>query len=928
MKKKRAILVLLAVIAVAGFSACDNPWWPEKDQGTLNYNANGGTGTVPKPQTASLRSTIRVASQNGLTRNGYNFYGWNTRADGTGTNYVVGAAYTVNGDATLFAKWVADGTTGPNIPNNTNAPGTYDPGTGNPANPQANSGPPYKVTYMAGNYSYAAGSSPPKDTKNYPIGDDVPVLGAGSLVLEGYTLVGWGSLGGPLYKTGKTFKITADTVLYPEWVKISEDLVIIEEELFATEARFYGYDPDDKNLEKSVTITNNTGNDLAPLYLSHLSGNLDKFILHTDGYDDFNKSVNFRARATDADKLKEGSFATGIIKNGDSVIFKITAKGGMDVGDYFIKCSINDKPDGSGKIGATFYMSFQVNAIPLKVEVTDKTYTNPGNVLTPIVSDNSAKPSYTEREASFVVTVSGFKEADLEDAKSLALEVGSKNAAGYIVAINGLSLSGTGDGMTKLYTKDGDDFYKKTFDNVKVILSDTHEFATGKAEVFFGFVETPELIKKNYETLSMTEQPEVIDITDGWTAARPIPIKTVNTVDNNGFNYYANTTNGLKRHYIQKEGIVLPVVGVGQSNWTAIGTSATNAFTGSYDGRGYTISNLTASGAANQGMFGYIKGATVKNLGLVNVNITATTGENAGGVAGYNESGIVEYCYVENAVIKADSTAGGIVGTNAVKATVRYCYVMGSTTITANVNNAGGVAGSNNQSMVEQCYTTNTDVCAENDGNNSGRQAGGIVGWNNGTVRNCYVSGGEVRGATYVGGIVGRSNAPNAITTSPGPYCIVEYCYSTAAVFSPGTSYNKAAPYSDFAGGVVGQSNHVNGKVQNNVALNPSVTAPGLLYVGRVVGRVSEHNVVSISGQTNNYARSSMTGNMTSASYVIHGTLIDASKWDDTGWWTTPGNWTGGAWNTGVWNITNASLPTLKMTGIPGGTPAQSPVVP
>jgi hypothetical protein len=122
----------------------------------------------------------------------------------------------------------------------------------------------------------------------------------------------------------------------------------------------------------------------------------------------------------------------------------------------------------------------------------------------------------------------------------------------------------------------------------------------------------------------------------------------------------------------------------------------------------------------------------------------------------------------------------------------------------------------------------------------------------------------------------------------------------------------------------VGQSNHVNGKVQNNVALNPGVDAPGFIYVGRVAGRLTEHNVSSISGQATNYANSSMTGTMTSAQHVLHGTLIDADKWGDAAWWTTPGNWTGGAWDTAIWNI-GAGLPTLKMTGMPGGTPAQTP---
>jgi hypothetical protein len=123
---------------------------------------------------------------------------------------------------------------------------------------------------------------------------------------------------------------------------------------------------------------------------------------------------------------------------------------------------------------------------------------------------------------------------------------------------------------------------------------------------------------------------------------------------------------------------------------------------------------------------------------------------------------------------------------------------------------------------------------------------------------------------------------------------------------------------------VVGQSNHVNGKVQNNVALNPGVDAPGLNYVGRVVGRLTERNVGSISGQTNNYAKA-MTGTMKFDTYAVQGTDITAAEYNSASWWTTPGNWTGGAWDTAIWNIANNSLPALKMTSMPGGTPAQNP---
>lgn len=72
---------------------------------TIKYNANGGSGTVPSTQTKTDDEEITLAT-NKLTRSGWSFYRWNTKADGSGTNYQSGATYTKNANATLYAIWV------------------------------------------------------------------------------------------------------------------------------------------------------------------------------------------------------------------------------------------------------------------------------------------------------------------------------------------------------------------------------------------------------------------------------------------------------------------------------------------------------------------------------------------------------------------------------------------------------------------------------------------------------------------------------------------------------------------------------------------------------------------------------------------------------------------------------------------------------
>ena len=74
---------------------------------TVTFDANSGSGTV-SAQTATAGSDITLPEGSGLSRTGFTFGGWNTNAEGTGTNFNAGASYIVNGNVTLYAKWMAN----------------------------------------------------------------------------------------------------------------------------------------------------------------------------------------------------------------------------------------------------------------------------------------------------------------------------------------------------------------------------------------------------------------------------------------------------------------------------------------------------------------------------------------------------------------------------------------------------------------------------------------------------------------------------------------------------------------------------------------------------------------------------------------------------------------------------------------------------
>lgn len=86
-------------------------WYEEAAAGlySVTYNANGGTGSVPTDcNSYDCGDTVTVKANVNLLRTGYNFSGWNTAADGGGTDRTPLSTFTMTaGDLILYAKWTA-----------------------------------------------------------------------------------------------------------------------------------------------------------------------------------------------------------------------------------------------------------------------------------------------------------------------------------------------------------------------------------------------------------------------------------------------------------------------------------------------------------------------------------------------------------------------------------------------------------------------------------------------------------------------------------------------------------------------------------------------------------------------------------------------------------------------------------------------------
>ena len=168
--------------------------------------------------------------------------------------------------------------------------------------------------------------------------------------------------------------------------------------------------------------------------------------------------------------------------------------------------------------------------------------------------------------------------------------------------------------------------------------------------------------------------------------------------------------------------------------------SAGQPFTGMFDGQGHTISHVTVNApeGENVGFFNVIKGATIRDLKLVDVEITGKT--NVGGLVG-------------SAQVQLDSSdlsknVANLIG---------GCSVSGTVTGTKNV---GGLVGLNEGKTDPQTLfsiASAVDKCAASVTVNGKEMTGGLVGKNGGTITKSS-SGGTVKGDTTTGGLVGDSS--------------------------------------------------------------------------------------------------------------------------------------------------------------------------
>ena len=248
-----------------------------------------------------------------------------------------------------------------------------------------------------------------------------------------------------------------------------------------------------------------------------------------------------------------------------------------------------------------------------------------------------------------------------------------------------------------------------------------------------------------------SENGNATDLGDGYTVSEDGNTYTVYTDD--GLMAWAEAAQGnpslncTLTHDIDLSG----------TEWEPVG-DRNNVYTGTFDGNGHTISNLTItkenlSFGDDCGMFGRVgTNATIQDLTLESVRLN----------------------------VGADGIPiGALVGSN--QGTISNCKVSGNISVTNNeMQYVGGIVGWMESGVIQYCHSS-----ASIQGGNS-EYVGGVLGGEYITatvIKGCSFSG-SVTGNRFVGGIVGYCRSFDKKTA----------CYSTGSLSSTG----------GFAGGIVG----------------------------------------------------------------------------------------------------------------------------
>jgi len=298
--------------------------------------------------------------------------------------------------------------------------------------------------------------------------------------------------------------------------------------------------------------------------------------------------------------------------------------------------------------------------------------------------------------------------------------------------------------------------------------------------------------------------------------------------------------------------------------WEYLALHATNQFHGKFDGRNFTLSNITmetsASGTIYLSLFSRMDGGTIKNVKIENYGM------------GFTEA------YYNSSSIQAGIFAGEVTGLNNLieNITITNADVIGNV-----LNGAGGLVGQvedDSDLTIRNVKATNLTVLS------SSKRAGGLISRVNPGTGIIIIEDIDLQG--YIasdnaisnnGGIMGTFRSATATLSR----IMVEYIAEGSINLADGTVAYKSNKY---VGGFVGNNN--NGSVMSIYdAFYTGELYNNISYVGTVLGRkkadITLTNVYySDVLFVDDYIPSSGSG-------IINSTVVNASSMPSNAWWNT-----------------------------------------
>ena len=205
----------------------------------------------------------------------------------------------------------------------------------------------------------------------------------------------------------------------------------------------------------------------------------------------------------------------------------------------------------------------------------------------------------------------------------------------------------------------------------------------------------------------------------------------------------------------------------GFENWEVFGDTIFK-FNGTFDGKGYSINNLTLKNENQYNSIFGVNAGIIKNVVLNNIQIE---GGDITGILAAKNIGNIENIKVNNSNVKGQNNVGAIVAINngVVKdSSVSSSQIRGG-------NNTGGLIGQClDVSNVSNCYTNNSIL-------SNGNNVGGLVGFvdvedaKTSNIERCY-SVGTVEGMNNIGGFVG-----NVTINNTSGIVRISNCFATAS---------------------------------------------------------------------------------------------------------------------------------------------------